>query len=84
MSEPTKPEPKEPACYIEQAPTIDVLYEQLSWLLSHRLHLDQPCSEGCSECKRLEQVKAWLLTPFYHFDTEELKDEGSAALTAGA
>lgn len=45
----------------ESAPLVDVLFDQLEFLVSHgSLH----CPTGCPECVRLEQVKEWLLLPF--------------------
>lgn len=43
------------------APVVDVLYDQLAYLVAHA---DGVCPPGCPDCARLEQVKIWLLLPF--------------------
>jgi len=48
-------------CYIESAPQIDVLLEQLDYLLAHQR---KSCPTGCVDCTRLNQVRNWLLLPF--------------------
>lgn len=45
----------------ESAPLVDVLFDQLEFLVAHR---SMHCPDGCPECVRLEQVKGWLLLPF--------------------
>jgi hypothetical protein len=47
--------------YIEPAPPLDVMVEQLRYLA---VHTEQSCSPKCAECVRLKRVKAWLLLPF--------------------
>lgn len=47
--------------YRAAAPVVDVLYDQLAYLVSHA---DGACPSGCPDCARLEQVKTWLLLPF--------------------
>jgi hypothetical protein len=46
--------------YVPAAPLIDVLFEQLDYLLSHV----GSCMPDCADCGRLEQVKRSLLQPF--------------------
>jgi hypothetical protein len=48
-------------CYVEPAPTIDVMFDQLEYLLAHK---SRGCPPGCGSCKRLKQVESWLLLPF--------------------
>jgi hypothetical protein len=48
-------------CYIKSAPQIDVMLEQLEYLLAHKRHR---CPAGCVDCARLNQVRNWLLLPF--------------------
>jgi hypothetical protein len=47
--------------YSEPAPLVDVMFEQLEYLVAHRSAI---CTPGCSECARLGQVQQWLLRPF--------------------
>ena len=47
--------------FIEPAPLVDVLFDQLEYLVSHAR---QGCLSGCPDCTRLEQVKKLLLMPF--------------------
>jgi len=49
-------------CYIAPAPLVDVMFDQLEVLVSHA---SRGCEPGCSECSRLERIKALLLTPFH-------------------
>ncbi len=46
--------------YLPAAAVIDVLFEQLDYLLYHA----DSCQPGCADCRRLEQVKRSLLQPF--------------------
>ena len=49
-------------CYLgPPAPTIEVMQEQIEYLL---MHASPACVPECPECFRLEQVKHYLLTPF--------------------
>lgn len=50
----------------ESVPLVDVLFDQLQFLVAHG---SLQCPEGCPECVRLEQVKGWLLLPFRATDT---------------
>jgi hypothetical protein len=43
------------------APLIDVMYEQLEYLVGHS---DGDCLPDCMDCRRLQQVINWLLLPF--------------------
>lgn len=45
----------------ESAPLVDVLFDQLQFLVAHDT---SRCAADCPECIRLEQVKGWLLLPF--------------------
>ena len=48
-------------CYVEASPMIDVMFDQLEYLL---VHGNRGCPAGCEDCVRLKQVEAWLLQPF--------------------
>jgi hypothetical protein len=47
--------------FIQPAPLIDVLFDQLEYLVSHT---GQECPPGCPDCARLNEVKKLLLIPF--------------------
>lgn len=47
--------------YLGPASTIDVMFDQLEYLLAHE---SQECSAGCKDCERLKAVGDWLLLPF--------------------
>jgi hypothetical protein len=47
--------------FIEPAPLVDVLFDQLEYLVSHA---SRGCPPGCPDCSRLEQVEKLLLIPF--------------------
>lgn len=47
--------------YIEAASVMDVMFEQLEYLVAHR---SPTCPQGCAECARLAQVESCLLMPF--------------------
>jgi|KBSSwiStaDraftv2_1062776.scaffolds.fasta_scaffold1924494_1 hypothetical protein len=47
--------------YTEPAPLVDVMFEQLEYLVAHR---DGDCVPGCADCARLAQVQTCLLGPF--------------------
>jgi hypothetical protein len=49
------------SCYIEPASPVEVMFDQLAWLLEHT---NPSCSPGCLHCARLEKVKNLLLEPF--------------------
>jgi hypothetical protein len=48
-------------CYVGSATVLEVLFDQLEYLLYHG---QGTCPSDCSDCDRLEQVKGWLLLPF--------------------
>ena len=48
-------------CYIEPASLVEVMFDQLAWLLEHA---SASCSPECPHCARLEKVKNLLLVPF--------------------
>ena len=56
------------SCYIEPASLVEVMFDQLAWLLEHA---SASCSPECPHCARLEKVKNLLLAPF-QFPTESL------------
>jgi hypothetical protein len=47
--------------YIEAAPAMNVMFDQLEYLLGHE---SQGCPAGCQDCIRLREVEGWLLQPF--------------------
>ena len=47
--------------FVAPAPAVAVMWEQMEFLVSHAR---PTCSPDCPECRRLEQVKQWLLRPF--------------------
>jgi hypothetical protein len=49
------------ASFIEPAPLIDVLFDQLEYLVLHNGH---SCPDDCPDCDRLEKIKTLLLAPF--------------------
>jgi hypothetical protein len=49
------------SCYIEPALLVEVMFDQLAWLLEHA---SASCSPECPDCARLEKVKNLLLVPF--------------------
>jgi len=46
---------------LKAAPLIDVMYEQLEYLIGHS---SGDCPPDCIDCSRLQQVINWLLLPF--------------------
>jgi len=57
-----KPAAVEPNLHnLKTAPLIDVLYEQLEYLIGHS---GGNCPPDCKDCRRLQQVTNWLLLPF--------------------
>ena len=46
---------------LKTAPLIDVLYEQLEYLIGH---CGGKCPPDCLDCRRLQRVMNWLLLPF--------------------
>ena len=49
------------SCYINPASLVEVMFDQLAWLLEHA---SARCSPECPDCARLEKVKNLLLAPF--------------------
>jgi hypothetical protein len=53
-----------PSRYIEPAPAVDVLYDQLDFLIrNHGLDANHTW-EGCAACDRLAVIEEMLLAPF--------------------
>jgi hypothetical protein len=48
-------------CYVDAAPLMDVMLDQLRYLLSHQ---SPNCAPDCADCERLAGVEGWLLLPF--------------------
>ncbi|HUI80578.1 MAG TPA: hypothetical protein VLY24_21785 [Bryobacteraceae bacterium] len=48
-------------CYVEPAPVVEVLLDQLRYLLSHK---GASCAADCADCERLAGAQSWLLLPF--------------------
>jgi len=46
---------------LKAAPSTDVMYEQLEYLIGHS---GGNCPPDCKDCRRLQQVTNWLLLPF--------------------
>ena len=61
--------PKNRLIYVEPAPAIDVMFDQLEYLVAHES--DDGCPRGCQECERLRQVQGWLLQPFRGRDNSQ-------------
>jgi hypothetical protein len=57
----SQPAPSHRVCYIDAAPTMNVMFDQLEYLLGHD---NQGCQAGCPDCIRLKEVAGWLLQPF--------------------
>jgi hypothetical protein len=63
------------SCYIEPASLVEVMFDQLAWLLEH---VSASCPAECPHCARLEKVKNLLLVPF-QVPTEPLAVPGPIA-----
>jgi hypothetical protein len=61
--------------FIEPAPLIDVLFDQLEYLVSH---VGQECPRGCPDCDRLGQIKKLLLVPFQSRNAPEARESVAA------
>lgn len=48
-------------CYAGSAPLLDVMLDQLEYLVAHK---GPDCQPNCLACERLEQVEGWLMLPF--------------------
>jgi hypothetical protein len=57
----TEAAPGHRVCYIEAAPTMKVMFDQLEYLLGHK---SQGCPAGCQDCIRLREIEGWLLQLF--------------------
>lgn len=55
------PGPQHARCYSRAAPLLDVMQEQVTYLMSHA---GNHCHPGCPDCARLEEVRRCLLKPF--------------------
>ncbi len=53
--------PAEHKCYVDRPPLIDVMIEQIEYLLTHSR---EGCPTECTDCARLANVEKWLLLPF--------------------
>ena len=49
------------ACYVPRAPLLEVMEDQIHYLISHS---GRRCPPGCADCARLEEAKRCLLRPF--------------------
>lgn len=56
-----KPSTAAAAIYVQSPPLVEVMCEQLEYLV---MHAAQGCTPACLDCARLEQVKNCLLEPF--------------------
>jgi hypothetical protein len=57
-----KAEGKAVVNYTAPAAVVDVLFDQLEWLVAHSNSTN--CSPECSSCIRLQHVIFWLTLPF--------------------
>jgi hypothetical protein len=57
----TSPAEASNSSFAGPAQIADVLFDQLEYLVRHATG---NCSEGCSDCRRLQLVTDWLLLPF--------------------
>jgi len=48
-------------CFIDPAPLMDVMLDQLAYLVAHK---SPECPPDCLACERLQQVEGWLMLPF--------------------
>ena len=46
---------------LKAAPSTDVMYEQLEYLIGHS---DGSCPPNCIDCDRLQKIRTLLLLPF--------------------
>ena len=49
------------SCDVEPAPLVDVMFDQMEYLLSHG---SRHCPPACEDCARLVEVRKVLLRPF--------------------
>lgn len=53
------------ACYLQPAPLLDVMFEQLGYLVGHLVsHAGGVTVDDCPDCQRFQEVRFWLLSPF--------------------
>jgi hypothetical protein len=57
-----QPAESQHSCYVASAAVVDVLFDQLEYLVAHS---GRDCPPGCIDCGRLERVQHWLLLPFH-------------------
>ncbi|MGP8244474.1 MAG: hypothetical protein ACLQVN_08125 [Bryobacteraceae bacterium] len=62
--------------YFGAAARIDVMFEQLEYLLTHE---SQDCPAGCEDCKRLKKAERWLLLPFHAAASRQASKPAAAA-----
>jgi hypothetical protein len=48
-------------CYLDPAPMLEIMLEQLHFLVEHA---SEHCPPECPDCARVAQVRNWLLLPF--------------------
>jgi len=48
-------------CYVTLAPVLEVMEDQIHYLISHA---SKQCLPACADCARLEEAKRCLLRPF--------------------
>jgi len=61
-----QPAASQHSCYVASAAVVDVLFDQLEYLVAHS---GRDCPSDCTECSRLERVQHWLLLPFSRSET---------------
>jgi len=49
-------------CYIDPPPVLDIMLEQLHFLVQHDT---DNCEPSCADCARVAEVRKLLLQPFY-------------------
>ena len=64
------------SCYTKPASLVDVMFDQLEWLIGHA---SGKCPLGCPDCARFEQVKNLLLMPFRAEGTHQAAPKSIAA-----
>ncbi len=70
-------QPEEPsACYVQSAPALAVMQEQLEYLVLHKS--SNSCPLGCEDCMRLEEVESVLFRPFINKATPRIIGRASA------
>jgi hypothetical protein len=64
------------SCYVDPSPLVDVLFDQLAYLVSHAR---QGCPLGCPANTRFERVQRLLLMPFEEAEAHDATLERLAA-----